>query len=101
MRQLGAGSSSLRVARECRHAARPSLYRGQGGSHQLEAGRRNAGCRPLIRGWPEQLCVWQGLRDRWGRPGKLMVLSFGKEVIGKLASHSSRNLCLPNTHKCL
>lgn len=59
------------------------------------------GCR-VIQGWPHQVCMWQGLRNRWGRPGKLMVLSFGKEVvIGKLASHSYQNLCLPDTNKSL
>lgn len=35
--------------------------------------------------------MWQGLKkEMGGRLGKLMVLSFGKEVVtGKLASHSS------------
>lgn len=49
------------------------------------------GCSALTWGWPDQVCMWQGLKkEMGGRLGKLMVLSFGKEVVtGKLASHSS------------
>lgn len=44
----------------------------------------------------------QELRDRWENPGKLTVISFGKEmVIDKLASHSCQHFCLPHTNTAL
>lgn len=41
-----------------------------------------------------------GTQQRWEGPGKLVAISFGKEMMtDKLANHNRQNLHLPNTNR--